>query len=90
MLWKDTAANHTIEKVEDFWIHAKIPIKHRQVSIRKLEQLFCQWKSLKKNVRQTQQANKSKFLEIVEEFFDIAHASAMKLIENKVANCEVL
>ena len=32
----------------------------------------------------------NKFLEMVEEFFDIAHASAMKLIENKVANGEVL
>ena len=95
MFWKDIwpAANHTIEKVEDFWMHAKIPIKHRQVSIRKLEQLFCQWKGLKKNQRrqtETQQAIKAKFLEMVEEFFVIALVSAMKLIENEVANCEVL
>jgi len=55
-------------------MHAKIPIKHRQVSIRKLEQLFCQWKGLKKNQRrqtETQQANKAKFLEMVEEFLSL-------------------
>lgn len=32
---------------------------------------------------QTQQANEAKFLEMVEELFDIAHANAMELIENE-------
>jgi len=87
-----TAANHTIERVEDFWIHAKILIKHRQDAIKKLEQLFCHCKGLKKNQRrqtQTQEANKAKILEMVEELFDTVHANAMKLIKNEVANCEV-
>ena len=81
-----TAANRTIERVDPAWFRATIPIKHRQDSIKKLEQLFCQWKGLKKDQRrqtQTQQANEAKFLEMVEELFDIAHANAMELIENE-------
>ena len=34
---RTAAASHTTEIVEDIWFHAKIPIKHRQHSVRKLE-----------------------------------------------------
>ena len=81
-----TAANRTIERVEYFWFRAKIPIKHRQDSVKKLETLFGEWKGLKKNKNrqtQTQQANEATFLEIVDELFDIAHADAIRLIKNE-------
>ena len=81
-----TAANKTIQRVEDFWFRAKIPIKHRQDSIKKLEQLFCEWKGLKKNKNrqtQTQQVNEATFSENIQELFDIAHADAMRLIEKE-------
>lgn len=79
-----TAATHTIERVEDFWFRAKLPIKHRQDSIKKLEKLFYEWAGLKKNKSrrsQTQQCNEAQFLATIEELFDIAHANAMGLIE---------
>lgn len=44
-----TAANSTIERVESFWFKAKIPVRHRQDSIKQLEQIFYQWRGLKKN-----------------------------------------
>jgi len=78
-----TAATHTIERVEDLWACAKIPTKHHRDSVKKLEQLFGDWKGLKKNKSRhskTQQANESKFLATIEELFDIAHADAMELI----------
>jgi len=81
-----TAANHTIEIVEDFWSRAKIPVKHRQDSIKKLEQIFGEWMGLKKNKNrktQIQHANEVTFSEMMEQLFDIAHANAMELIENK-------
>jgi hypothetical protein len=65
---------------------AKIPIKHRQDSVKKLEQLFGEWKGLKKNKNrqtQTQQTNEASFSEVVAQLFDIAHADAMTLIENE-------
>lgn len=43
------AANNTIKRVEDFWFIANIPVKHKQDSIKKFEQLFGKWKGLKKN-----------------------------------------
>lgn len=78
-----TAANNTIIRVEEFWSHAKIPVKHRQDSIKKIEQLFHEWQGLKKNKNRktkTQQDNEAKFSEMLQELFDIAHADAMNLI----------
>jgi len=80
-----TAATHVIQRVEEFWSCANIPTKHRQDAVKKLEQLFAEWKSLKKNKSRhskTQQANESEFLTTIEELFDIAHANAMELISN--------
>ena len=38
-----------IHRVEEFLCQAKIPVKHQQDSINKLEQLFREWQGLKKN-----------------------------------------
>ena len=81
-----TAATRTVERVKDFWFRAGIPIKHRQDSIKKLEQFFFEWKGLKKNKgrqTQTQQANEATFSATIKELFDVAHADAMELIENQ-------
>jgi len=81
-----TAATFTVERVEEFWFRAKIPTKHRQDSIKKLEQLFGQRKGLKKNQNrktETQRAKEAEFSEMIEELFDIAHDKAMELIQNE-------
>src|SRR6218665_870243 len=69
------AATHTIQRVEEFWCRAQIPVKHQQDSIKNLE-LFREWHGLKKNksrMIQTQKHNKTTFLAKVAELFDIAH-----------------
>ena len=66
-----------------FWLQVKIPTKYHQDSIKKLEQLFYEWKYLKKNngcQTETQKANEPIFSATIEELFDIAHAEAMQLI----------
>ena len=81
-----TAVADTIERVEDFWLRAKIPIKHHQDTIKKLEQLFYEWKGLKKNSKRrtaTQRANEATFSAANKELFDIAHADAMEQIDNE-------
>jgi len=72
--------------VEEFWVRANIPVKHRQDSIKKLEKLFDIWKGLKKNnVRRTekQQSNEVAFSAQIAELFDIAHGNALDLINNE-------
>ena len=59
----------TIQRVESFWFKAKIPVRHRQDSIKQLEQIFYEWRGLKKNKNrhtETQQANEATFVETIE------------------------
>ena len=80
-----TASTCTMERVEEFWFRARIPIKFRQDSIGKLELLFYEWKLLKKNKSRRsakQQANEAAFTDDLDALFDIAHANAMELIDN--------
>ena len=35
-----TAARHTMDRVDEFWLRAKIPTKHRPDSVKKLKELF--------------------------------------------------
>lgn len=39
----------TIAKIEDFWQRARIPMRHKQDCIKKLEDLWSKWEALKKN-----------------------------------------
>jgi len=80
-----TAATSTLERIEDFWLRARIPIRHRQDSIKKLEKLFYEWKVIKINKNRrtlSQQDKEAKFSYKIEEVFDIAHANALELINN--------
>jgi len=80
-----TAANRTVDRVEDFWLRAKIPTKHRPDSIKKVKELFYQWKGLKKNHKrcnEVQLVNEAAFTELIKELFGIAHSNALELMEN--------
>src|SRR6218665_1878679 len=76
------ASTLTIQIVKEFWCRAQIPVKHQQDSIKKLEQLFREWRGLKKNKTPTQKHNETTFLAKVAELFDIAHPDAMELLDN--------
>jgi len=69
------AANETIDKIEEFWKRAFIPVHYKQHSVKKLETLFMQWKGLKKNSSrktETQKKNEEQFTECFNDLFDIA------------------
>lgn len=79
-----TAATTTVKKVEEFWNRARIPTKHSQDIIKKVEKLFAEWQSLKKNANRrskTQISNEEMFTSDFNDLFDIAHADALNLIK---------
>lgn len=74
----------TVDEIEQFWNRARIPVRHKQDSIKKIEVLFHQWRSLKKNASRrtdTQQRNEEQFTELFDDLFDIAHGEAMSMIK---------
>lgn len=78
------AATKTVEKIQEFWDRARIPVRHKQDSIKKVEVLFYTWKALKKNAsrRTVNQIKKEDdFKNIFDDLFDIAHADALTMIQ---------
>jgi len=78
------ASTEAVNKIEQFWCRACIPVHHKQDSVKKLEKLFGQWQGLKKNAsRRTdrQIKNEEEFSGCFEDLFDIAHASALEMIK---------
>ena len=77
----------TIETISPIWTElARIPVKHQQHSIAKLELLFKLWKDLKRlreRKTPTQLEKVNQFSSGLDDLFDIAHADAMKLITLK-------
>ena len=43
------AAAQTVEKITPFWNKARVPIRHKQDSIKKVEALYHSWLKLKKH-----------------------------------------
>ena len=59
---------------------ASIPTRSNQHSTTKLESIFSEWKGLRKHKNRTTQAHKekeNKFVDRLEDLFDIAHANAL-------------
>ncbi|XP_073410402.1 uncharacterized protein [Dendrobates tinctorius] len=83
------SAKLTIREVFIFWGKARIPTKHEQDAITKLEKLHAEWRSLQKDRKKTSETAKNKFKQFVEklnDLFDIAQQDAlalMKLEEDK-------
>lgn len=78
------ASKCVLEKVETFWHRARVPTRYRQDSIKQLESLFEKWQGLKKNANRqtaTQRSNEEKFMETMDDLFDIAHADALSMIK---------
>jgi hypothetical protein len=77
------ASRETIEVVTTFWIKAGIPTRGPQHCIQKLETIFTEWKALQKHKNRTTDGHRTreeKFLEQLDDVFDIAHADALTLI----------
>ncbi|XP_073430500.1 uncharacterized protein [Dendrobates tinctorius] len=83
------SAKLTIREVFIFGGKARIPTKHEQDAITKLEKLHAEWRSLQKDRKKTSETAKNKFKQFVEklnDLFDIAQQDAlalMKLEEDK-------
>src|SRR6218665_1262793 len=69
-------ATHTIQRVEELWCSAQIPVKPQQDSIKKLE-LFSHGLKKNKSRRTLTQKHETKILAKVAELFDIAHAQLL-------------
>ena len=81
------ASTQVIRRAQTIWnAKARIPTKHEQDSIKKLENLFIRWKNLKKLRNRSTEAEvkkRSLFIEVLDDLFDIAHSEAMKMIDLK-------
>jgi hypothetical protein len=78
------ASRNTVERTEEFWSRARIPVRHRQDSIKKVEALFQRWQALKKNASrrtETQQKNEEEFTDCFDDLFDIAHSDALGMLK---------
>ena len=86
---KHVEAVPTMKEVQDFWEKARIPIRHFQHAVKKLEDLVGKWEALKKNKgrrSETQQKNEEEFKETLNHLlilFDVAHhhQDALKMIK---------
>lgn len=78
------ASSTVIETVLEFWHRARIPTRAIQHCQQKLEDLFDEWRALKKNMSrqtETQRKNEAQFCDVLEDLFDIAHADALELVK---------
>lgn len=78
------AATRTVEKVQEFWDKARIPVRHKQDMTKKVEKLFTEWTALKKNAKRrsaTQQNKEDTFISDYNDIFDVAHEKAMEMIQ---------
>ena len=79
------SATQTIRDLNPIWVgKARIPVRPEQHAIKQLEKLFHYWKDLKRlrNQRNPSQIKKEEtFLNSLDNFFDIAHANALSMIE---------
>lgn len=69
-----------------FWEKARIPTKQEIHCIEKLEKLYQKWISLQKSCHKTSDTQRNaekKFVDDLDDLFDIAHANAMQLIKDQ-------
>lgn len=80
------SAKLTIREVFIFWEKARIPTKHEQDAITKLEKLYAEWRTLQKDRKKTSETAKNKFKEFLEkldDLFDIAQQDALALMKSE-------
>lgn len=74
------ASSATIKEISKFWEAARIPIRDLQNCQTKLENVFEEWRLLKKNKARTSTTQREReiaFVSNLEDPFDIAHADAL-------------
>lgn len=80
------SAKLTIREVFIFWEKARLPTKHEQDAITKLEKLHAEWRTLQKDRKKTSETVRNKFKQFVEKFddlFDIAQQDALALMKSE-------
>ena len=69
-----------------FWEKARIPTKHKQDAITKLEKLHAEWRTLQKDRKKTSETVNNKFKQFVEkldDLFDIAQQDALAQMKSE-------
>lgn len=80
------SAKLTIREVFIFWGKARIPTKHEQDAITKLENLHAEWRTLQKDRMKTSKTAKNKckqFVEKLDDLFDIGKQDALALMKSE-------
>lgn len=78
------ASKITIAEITKFWMRARIPMRDPQHCQKKLEELFEEWRQLKKNNKRethNQKAKQQAFSSKLDNLFDVAHADSLNIIK---------
>lgn len=77
------SATLVIQEVMIFWRKARIPTRTEQKCVKKLEDLYQEWRNLQKlehRKSETQIQKNAQFVLNLEDLFDVAHADALVLM----------
>lgn len=80
------SAQLTVREATIFWEKARIPIRKECHSIDKLVKIHHQWEALRKSRTKpsaTQEIAEKKFIDELDDLFDIAHSDALSLMSNQ-------
>lgn len=81
-----SSAHLVVKEVEVFWEKARIPTRKFQHCVEKLEALYNEWKVLQKSSKRRSEVQEQKeniFVEKLDDIFDIAHASALDILNQE-------
>lgn len=77
------SATLVIQETMIFWQKARIPTRTEQKCVKKLEDLYQEWRNLQKlehRKSEIQMHKNARFISKLDDLFDIAHADALNLI----------
>lgn len=80
------SARIAIQEVFVFWAKARIPTKHKQNAISKLEKLYAEWRTVQKNKNKQSDVVQNKlkaFASNLDDIFDIAHQDALTIMKSE-------
>lgn len=80
------SANLLFDEISVFWGKARIPIRRKSHCVEKMLNLYGTWLSFKKSISrqsETEKQKREKFIEEMDNLFDIAHNDALNMINNE-------
>lgn len=69
-----------IKETVIFWQKARIPVREEHRCVNKLEKLYQDWRNLQKSANRLSDKNRTKFIDELDNLFDIAHGNSLNMI----------